>query len=104
MKPSRIFEAKQSNHSASNPAGAGRDFISPGLASAACRAHSAAGSELIISVSDRREDEEDAAGCAEKQTHHPEWTSLCERGDRRDSNRDLEHGHAAREDFVLVKV
>ena len=55
-------------------------------------------------MSDRREDEKGAAGCPEKQAYNPKPGSFCERGDRRDSNRDLEHGHAAREDFVLVKV
>jgi hypothetical protein len=50
------------------------------------------------------EDEERAAAKSEKQTHDPEVTFPCKRGDCRDSNRDLEHGYAAREYFVLVKV
>ena len=52
----------------------------------------------------RGEHEKDAADAAEKQAHDPEPASLCKSGDRGDGNRDLEHGYAAREDFVLVKV
>jgi hypothetical protein len=56
------------------------------------------------SVSSRGEDEKGAASDAEKQAHDPELASFCERGDCGDGNRDLEHGHAAGEHFVLVKV
>src|SRR5439155_20470579 len=51
---------------------------------------------------DDGEDEKGAADCAEQQTYDPKPASLCERGDCRDGNCDLEHSHAAREDFVLV--
>ena len=53
---------------------------------------------------DRGEDEKGAAGCPEKQAYDPKAGSFCKRGDCRDGNRDLEHGHAAREHFVLMKV
>jgi hypothetical protein len=53
---------------------------------------------------DRGEDEKGAAGCPEKQAYDPKAGSFCKRGDCRDRNRDLEHGHAAREHFVLMKV
>jgi hypothetical protein len=53
---------------------------------------------------DRGEDEKGAADNPEKQTHDPELAFLRKRGDCRDGNRDLEHGHAAGEDFVFVKV
>jgi len=53
---------------------------------------------------DRGEDEKGAADNPEKQTHDPELPFLRKRGDCCDGNRDLEHGHAARENFVLVKV
>src|SRR5437764_2482095 len=53
---------------------------------------------------DDGEDEKDAANYTKKQTYDPEPAFLCERGNRRDGNRDLEHGHAARKHFVLVKV
>ena len=53
---------------------------------------------------DRGKNEKDAADSAKKQTHDPELASLCERRNRRDGDRDLEHGHAACEHFVLVKV
>jgi hypothetical protein len=55
-------------------------------------------------TSDHGEDEKGAADSAEKQTYDPKPASLCQGGDCRDGNRDLEHGHAAREHFVLVKV
>ena len=53
---------------------------------------------------DDGEDEKDAANYTKKQTYDPEPAFLCERGNRRDGNRDLEHGHAARKHFVLVKT
>ena len=53
---------------------------------------------------DRGEDEKGAAGCPEKQAYDPERTLFCQRGDRSDRDRDLEHGHPAREHFVLMKV
>ena len=59
--------------------------------------------ELLLSR-DRREDEEGAADCAEKQTNDPELAPSCKGGDCRDGDRDLEHGHAACEHFMLVKV
>ena len=54
--------------------------------------------------SHRGEDEERAADEAEKQTHNPEVTFLSKRRDYCNSNRDLKHGHAAGEYFMLVKV
>ena len=53
---------------------------------------------------DDGEDEKGAADCAKKQTYNPEFPFLRKRGDRRDGNRDLEHGHTAGEHFVLMKV
>ena len=53
---------------------------------------------------DRGEDEKDTASGPEKQAYDPKPGSFCKRGDCRDGNRDLEHGHPARENFVLVKV
>jgi hypothetical protein len=50
------------------------------------------------------ENEKDAAGEAKKQAHDPELASFCKRGDCRDGNGDLEHGHTACEHFVLMKV
>ena len=52
----------------------------------------------------RGEDEKRAADEPEKQTHNPEVTFLSKRRDYCNSNRDLKHGHAAGEYFVLVKV
>jgi hypothetical protein len=53
---------------------------------------------------DCRENEKGAADESEDQTHKPEMTFLCKRRDCRDGNRDLKHGHPAREHFVLVEV
>src|SRR5205807_8643557 len=53
---------------------------------------------------DRGEDEKGAADSAEEQAYNPRPAFSCECGDCSDGNRDLEHGHAAREDFVLMKV
>src|SRR5216117_3774167 len=48
---------------------------------------------------DRGENEKDAADNTEDQTHNPKLASSCKRGDRRDGNCDLKHGHPAREHF-----
>src|SRR4029453_5375541 len=44
---------------------------------------------------DSRKEEEDAADGAEDQAHDPKLAPSCKRGNCSDSNRDLEHGHAA---------
>ena len=53
---------------------------------------------------DRGEHEKGAADCAEEQAHYPKPAFSCECGDCSDGNRDLKHGHTAREYFVLVKI
>src|ERR1043165_2988226 len=53
---------------------------------------------------DGGEHEKDAADSAEQQTYDPETAPFCKRRDRSDCNRDLKHGHAAREFFVLGKI
>src|SRR5882724_5298252 len=53
---------------------------------------------------DPGEYEKCAPDCAEQQAHNPKPAFPCKGGNCRDGNRDLEHGHAAREHFVLVKV
>ena len=58
----------------------------------------------ITLTSNSRQDEKRATDNAKNQTHDPEFGFPCERGNRRDGNRDLKHGYATREHFVLVKV
>src|SRR4029453_4587646 len=48
---------------------------------------------------DSRKEEEDPAEGAEDQAHDPKLAPSCKRGNCSDSNRDLEHGHAASEYF-----
>src|SRR5438445_6299686 len=50
------------------------------------------------------EREKNAAGNAEKETHDPETLFLRQGRNGRNRNCDLEHGDAARENFVLVKI
>ncbi len=50
------------------------------------------------------EREKNATGNSKEQTHNPKATFLGQSGDRSDSDRDLKHGHAARKDFVLMKI
>ena len=47
---------------------------------------------------------ENASDATEEQTHDPKPGFFRKRGDRCDGNRNLEHGHPAREHFVLMKV
>ena len=50
------------------------------------------------------EREKNAAGNAEEETDHPEAPFLRQRGNGGNRDCDLEHGHTARENFVLVKI
>ena len=50
------------------------------------------------------EREKNATSSAKKQTDHPKAAFSGQRGDGRDRNRDLKHGHTARENFVLMKI
>ena len=58
----------------------------------------------ITITSNSRQDEKDATDKSKKQTHNPEFAFPGKRGNRRDGNRDLKHGYATREHFVLVKI
>ena len=62
------------------------------------------GCAAIPLTSKSRHDEKRATDKSKKQTHDPEFGLPCKRGNRRDGNRDLKHGYATREHFVLVKI
>src|ERR1700682_3809740 len=55
-------------------------------------------------ISDQTEHQENATDRTEKQTHNPKSSLLCQRRNRGDGNGDLKHGHAARKNFMLMKV
>ena len=86
----------------------------PCLASAACGAKVPSGRAIDLNrpggsgepplPRDRGEYEKCAPDGAEKQAYDPKPAFPCKGGDCSDGNRDLEHRHAAREHFVLVKV
>jgi len=52
----------------------------------------------------KSEREKNASGSAEEQAHDPKASFLRESRDRGDGDRDLKHGYASRENFVLVKI
>src|SRR5205823_14984736 len=74
------------------------------------RPYLAPGPRLAISATtitlprDRGEYEKNAAYGAKDQAYDLKSAPFCKRGDRRDGNCDLEHGHAAGKHFVLVKI
>jgi len=52
----------------------------------------------------KAEREKNAADNAKEQTHDPEGASFRQRRNSGNRNRDLEHGHAPRKNFVLMKI
>lgn len=58
----------------------------------------------ITLTSNSRQDQKHATDKSKKQTHNPEFAFPCESGNRRNGDRDLKHGYATREHFVLVKI
>ena len=68
------------------------------------KCHSSEVSRSITLTSKSRQYEKRATDKSKKQTHNPEFAFPCERRNGRDGNRDLKHGYATREHFVLVKI
>jgi hypothetical protein len=62
------------------------------------------GCAAVTLTSNSRQDEKRATDKSKKQTHNPKFAFPCERGNRRNGDRDLKHGHATREHFVFVKI